>query len=193
MINPKGFEFQKDLKENSEKKFFYKNETDWQYTENLGWSDYLYIVGGGHCSLSLSRVMRDLDFFVHVIDERQNLNTMEQNLFANKLQTIDSFEDIEACISSVKKIYLVVMTVGYRSDALVLKKLLHKNFFYAGLLGSEAKVKKLKSELIEGGIESSKLKALNAPIGIPINSRSPEEIAISIAAQIIAKKNAQLN
>ena len=81
------------------------------------------------------------------------------------------------------------MTVGYRTDKLVLKELIHQQYKYLGLLGSSQKIETLFKELIEEGFEETKLKQVFSPIGLNINSKTTQEIAISIAAEIIAVKN----
>ena len=85
--------------------------------------------------------------------------------------------------------YVVVMTLGYASDKVVIKQLVDRDVKYFGVLGSKAKMATLMKELKNEGIDSDRLARIRTPIGIPINSRTPEEIAISIAAEIIAVKN----
>ena len=82
------------------------------------------------------------------------------------------------------------MTLGYVSDAVVIRQLADRDFKYFGVLGSRAKMGTLMKELRSEGIEEQRLSRIRTPIGLPINSRTPEEIAISIAAEIIAVKNA---
>jgi xanthine dehydrogenase accessory factor len=84
---------------------------------------------------------------------------------------------------------VVVMTVGYQTDAAVIRKLIDKDFKYFGVLGSKAKMAALLRELKNDGFAAEKLNRIRTPVGIEINSRTPEEIAVSIAAEIIAVKN----
>ncbi|RZK47734.1 MAG: hypothetical protein EOO59_17510 [Hymenobacter sp.] len=84
--------------------------------------------------------------------------------------------------------YVVVMTVGYRTDAVVLRRLLGHSYRYLGVMGSAAKVAELRRVLAEEGFDVS---GLRGPIGVPINSRTPEEIAVSVAAELIAARNSQ--
>ena len=74
-------------------------------------------------------------------------------------------------------------------DVETLKSIIHYNFSYLGVMGSQTKIDKIKAQLLEYGIEQEKLSQLYAPIGEPINSQTPFEIAVSIAAQIIKVKN----
>jgi xanthine dehydrogenase accessory factor len=114
---------------------------------------------------------------------------MEQNQYAHEQHILEHYEAVDNLVPSGPDVYVVVMTLGYRSDLIVLNKLMEKSFAYLGLLGSEAKIAALKDELMKTGITQSGLKNLHAPIGLKINSHTPEEIAVSIAAEIIKIKN----
>ncbi len=81
------------------------------------------------------------------------------------------------------------MTFGHKADELVLKQLLRKEYKYIGMMGSPSKVKQIFDNLITDGFKKKELDKVHAPIGIPITSKTPEEIAVSIAAQIIKIKN----
>ena len=166
-----------------------KSETDWQYSEKLYFANHLLIIGGGHVSLALSRLMYDLNFHITVYDDRKELNTWQQNEFAHQKKLIE-YENIQALIPENDNQFVVIMTFGYRSDGLVLRQFIKQKYKYLGLLGSKTKVEKMLNELCNEGIEESKIKALHAPIGVQIKSQTPEEIAVSIAAEIILVKNA---
>ena len=81
------------------------------------------------------------------------------------------------------------MTFGYRTDDIALKALLNKEFKYIGVLGSKNKMEKLFDDYRSEGISESVLKRIHTPIGLDIKSQTPEEIAVSIAAEIIKVKN----
>ena len=131
-----------------------------------------------------------MDFYTRIFDDRPELNTIEKNRFVDEIRIIDNYEAIAEFIPSSKQTYVVVMTLGYKSDEVVIRKLLDKEFRYFGVLGSKAKMKTLLNELKKEGYSADKLVQIHTPIGLPINSRTPEEIAVSIAAEIIAVKNA---
>ena len=160
------------------------------YQERLGPKNDLYIIGGGHCALALSEFMSKLDFYIRVYDDRPDLNTLASNSFADEREIIDSYESIGGLIDSNPRGYVVAMTLGYRSDEAVIKQLVNKDFRYFGVLGSEAKMATVMRNLIEAGIDKERLSKIHTPIGLPIKSHSPEEIAVSIAAEIISIKNA---
>lgn len=191
-INSDGFCFYEKLIPELDFRFDRKEEELWEYEEKLGYKNQLYIIGGGHCSLALSKIMTELDFYVHVFDERSNLNTMNENQFAMQVEVLKSFEGIQAMIPEGNSSYVVVMTVGYRTDLIVLKELVKLNYHYIGLLGSQAKVDRILKELHEEGYSSNWLQKIYAPVGLQIKSQTPEEIAVSIAAEIIQVKNASI-
>ena len=168
-------------------KRFEQKENGWSYSELIGFSDYIHIIGGGHVSLAFSKLMHELDFHVTVYDDRENLNTMQQNAFAHEKFLIN-YETIDTLIPDGND-FVVIMTFGYRTDGVVLRRLINKKLRYLGLLGSKAKIEKMLNELREEGVEEKIIQSINAPIGIQINSQTPTEIAVSIAAEIIKLKN----
>lgn len=186
-----GFEIPENLTQSDTFIFEKKSETAFYFSEKLGFVERIHIIGGGHCSLAFSKFMKELNFFVSVYDDREELFTMEQNIFAHT-KTICSYDNITDKIPEGENEYVVIMTFGYRSDGVVLRRLMNKKFRYLGLLGSKAKIEKIFSELRNEGVNDLLLESIHAPVGLPIKSRTPEEIAISIAAEIIKVKNVHL-
>jgi len=166
------------------------SETDWIYKEKTGYKNQLFIVGGGHCSLALSALMSSMDFYIRLYDERSALNSIEENDFVHEKHIVSSYSQLSTLIPSGKNHYVVIMTVGYRTDYEAIKALLHKDFKYMGILGSRKKMDKLFAGLETENVDIEKLNQAYTPIGIPIKSQTPEEIAVSIAAEIIMIKNA---
>ena len=166
-------------------------ENEFTFTEKLGIKNRLFIVGGGHCCLALSGLMSKLDFHVSIFDDRPELNTIHKNQFADAITIVDSYENIAQMIASGTDTYVVVMTIGYKFDEIVIRALFEKDFRYFGVLGSRAKMKTLLKSLENAGFAKDRLARIRTPIGLPINSRTPEEIAVSIAAEIISVKNSK--
>lgn len=164
-------------------------DVEFIYRELLA-SPNLYIIGGGHCALALSEMMSKLGFRISIFDDRPELNTIEKNEFADYATIIDEYVKISEYLPNDAEAYVVVMTLGYSSDKVVIKQLCDREFKYFGVLGSKAKMATLMKELKEAGTDPDRLARIRTPIGIPINSRTPEEIAVSIAAEIISVKNA---
>ncbi len=171
--------------------YYFKQEADdFLFLEKTGYKNHLHIVGGGHCSLAFSKLMRGMDFYIHVYEERGGLNTLEQNVFAHEKMIVPSYSSLKTFIAGGENVYVVIMTFGYRSDDDALRALLGKKFKYLGMLGSKKKIEKMFTEYRTEGIDEEYLQNVHSPIGMQIKSQTTEEIAVSIAAEIIAVKNA---
>jgi len=160
----------------------------WHLSESASLPNKVYIIGGGHVGFALSEVLALLDFEIHILDHRENLNTMQANIFAHDAQTI-AFEEVEKYIPEGQNIYVVIMSFGYRTDEIIIRRLLGRNFKYLGMMGSKEKIATLFENLIADRFEASQLAEVHAPIGIDIKSETTQEIAISVAAQLISIKN----
>ena len=165
-----------------------KDEQNWFFQENISQQDTIYIIGGGHVGLALSKVMSLLDFFVILFDNRQNLQTMDLNEYADE-KIVINYNDIENYIHEGDHSYIAIVSHTHKTDMFTLQKVMNKNFRYIGMMGSKSKVKSVMNELRQLGYNEEKLKSIHSPIGININSETPEEIAISIAAEIIKIRN----
>ena len=173
-------------------KFQNSGENEFVYEENLGLKNKLFIIGGGHCALALSELMSKMDFYISLFDDREQLNTLAKNEFVHEKRIIESYEKIGEYIQSGDNVYVVVMTLGYKFDEIVIKQLIDNDFKYFGVLGSRAKMKILLKTLANEGFDKENLARIHTPIGLPINSQTPTEIAVSIAAEIIKVKNSKV-
>ncbi len=165
-----------------------EGENSWRFSMPIGPQDTLTIVGGGHVGLALSRVMSTLPFRIVVLDDREDLPTLAQNSWAHATHTIQWSEVAEAVVKGDRS-WVVIMTRGHLHDTTVLRRLLPLNLHYLGMMGSAAKVRQVFDLMEREGLKPSDLSHVHAPIGIPIKSHTPEEIAISIAAEIIQVRN----
>ena len=186
-LSPSTFGFSDTAIENKYKTSINTAE-DWTFKELIGFKNTLYIVGGGHVGLAVSELFLKLGFYVVVFDNRTQLNTFEGNQFAHKKQLI-AYSEIENYISEGKDSYIAIMTNKYTDDKIVLSQLIRNNYKFIGVLGSIAKLKTMWTALLKEGFTQKELNRIHAPIGIAIKSQTPDEIAISIAAQIIQVKN----
>ena len=164
------------------------DENNWRYNEQMGLINTLYIFGGGHVSVPLSQVANLLEFRVEIIDNREGLSTIQENHFAHKI-TIAEYNDISHLVPEGKNNYAVIMTAGHKADQIILKQLVTKKIKYIGMIGSKNKTKTIFDNLLNEGIKPEDLNKVDAPIGLSINSQTPAEIAISIAAKIIQVRN----
>jgi xanthine dehydrogenase accessory factor len=191
VLSPAGISFDNAIPEKNYD-YTFESEDNWLFKEKAGYKEQLFIIGGGHCALALSRLMRSMDFYIRVYDERDDLKTMIENEAAHEKHFISDYTQLKELIPSGDDHYVVIMTFGYRSDDIALRSLAGKNFRYTGLLGSQHKIEKLFNEYKNGGIKEDWLKSVYSPIGLPVKSQTPVEIAVSIAAEIIKVKNESL-
>ncbi|MDA3929099.1 MAG: XdhC family protein [Prolixibacteraceae bacterium] len=164
------------------------SEKVWELEECISKTNTLFIFGAGHVGKALSRIVYELDFRIVFLDDRNKESLCESNSSDQHIHTVD-YQNIASLIPEGKHIYVVIMTFGHQSDEIVLQQLLDKKIKYLGLLGSKAKLHSIFSNLLNKGITQQQLDAVHSPIGIPIHSHTPAEIAVSIAAELIAIRN----
>lgn len=159
------------------------SEHDWHYQEAIGVCKQAYIVGGGHVSLAVSKILATLDLDITVIDERDNPDTFSNNHYAQRKLNIP-YRDISAAIAEGDQVFVLTMTHSHKTDEKVAGLLADKRVRYLGVLGSHKKIEQLKTNLAPRlSVES--LQRIRGPIGLPIKSHTPAEIAVSIAAELI--------
>ncbi len=163
------------------------SKNTWTYTENINPKNQLYIIGAGHVGLATSEIFSKLNFEITMIDDRKDLNTLNNNQFIDN-KIITNYESINQFIPEGENTFVAIMTQGFKTDKIVLKKLIDKNVKYLGLLGSKTKLKTMFEVLEKEGISKNLLKKIHAPIGLAINSKTPMEIAVSIAAEVVGVK-----
>jgi len=145
----------------------------------------LYIVGAGHVGHQLGRLAPAVGFRVHVVDDREKFANRDRFPSADAVHVADIGDWLTraelpppACV--------VIVTRGHRHDFDALKAVAGRDLRYVGVIGSRAKVARLVELLLADGVPSEWLRALHAPIGLDIGAVTPEEIAISILAELIA-------
>jgi xanthine dehydrogenase accessory factor len=178
-----------DLPRAADDKVLHKQDPEhWHYRERLGSMPRIIILGAGHVGLALSRTMNQLGFHVHLMDDRADLNTMAANQWAHTRSVVD-YEHIGDVITADPELYVVLVSFGYRTDDVLVRQLVRKRFKYLGMMGSVEKIRKLLADMRKDGFSEEELARIRTPIGLPINSKTPEEIAVSIAAEIVLVKN----
>ena len=165
--------------------------TTWHYLERLHHQPVAHIFGGGHVGLALSEVLHFLGFYIKIYDDREGLNTLEENHFAHEKHII-AYEQADEMVQSDPSDYAVIMTTGYRQDKLIFRQLLTREWYYIGMLGSDKKIQTLRGELAAEGFDPACWGKVFAPIGVPVFSKTAREIAVSIAAEMIREKNRDL-
>lgn len=154
----------------------------------FGGKPKLVVLGGGHVGKEVARLGSFLDFEVTVIDDREEFVRKELFPEADHLYCHD-FETLEEILPTDKNTFYVVVTRGHAADRSCVAQILNREFSYLGMIGSRLKVKKTLELLAEQGFLEEQLKRIHAPIGLKIGARTPEEIAVSIAAELILEKN----
>ena len=144
----------------------------------------VFIFGGGHVSMELAKTLKYVGFEYVVWDDRENFANVER--FPDAKEVICApFDDIVDRIKITNKDMVVVMTRGHVYDYIVEKQILKTDAAYIGVIGSSSKNKVVREKLLMDGYSENEINRVCAPIGIPIAADTPEEIAISIAAEII--------
>ena len=167
----------------------WQGEENWRFLESLGIKETLYIFGGGHVSLALSQLMHLLGFSITVYDNRTpEVNTLLANVYADRKAIVD-YEQAAKTLPEGSNVFAVIMTQGHAFDELVLRHLAAKDLAYLGMMASRKKRETLYGRLVASGLAEEALARVDSPIGIQINSRTPMEIAVSIAARIIEIRN----
>lgn len=144
----------------------------------------LFIVGAGHIALPLAKLGQMTGFTVAVLDDRKEFANVERFPTVEKVIC----GDIESTLSKTKitsSTYIVIVTRGHQYDLEALKSVINSKAAYIGMIGSKTKVSTAFQELRGMGIPEDRLKQVHAPIGLDIGAETPEEIAVSIIAEII--------
>lgn len=165
-----------------------ESATGWRAHIPVGLTETLYLAGGGHVALAVSRVMATLPFRIVVLDDRPELATLEANRWAHERRIVN-WATVDREVLPGEHSWIVIMTHGHRHDADVLERLLPLDLRFLGMLGSNAKVQAVRSGLLARGADPDRLAKVRAPVGLPIASHTPPEIAVSIAAQLVGERN----
>ena len=161
------------------------------YIEPIEPSPELYIIGAGHVGFHLARVAHEVGFRVHVVDDREKFANRER--FPDAAEVI--VDDIPAWIARAglpPHAYAVVVTRGHTNDLEALRALAPLELRYLGLIGSRAKVARIYEALVAEQMPPDTLKHVHAPIGLDIGAVTPQEIAVSILAELIAVKHGKV-
>jgi xanthine dehydrogenase accessory factor len=144
----------------------------------------VYILGAGHIGFAVAKIAKIAGFKVTVVDDRPAYANKERFPDADKI-LVEEPADSLSKININKLSYLVIACRGHLEDQQTLIEALKTNAFYIGLLGSKKKVKTIFANMVKEGVPQESLKRIHAPIGVPIATDTPEEIAISIVAEIV--------
>ncbi|MDE0219197.1 MAG: XdhC family protein [Spirochaetaceae bacterium] len=161
----------------------------WRYREDLLNRRRIAVIGGGHCAAALGAVMAPLGYRVHVFDTRARVVSHDRATAVGGLSIVADYADVGPAIDHPEFTATVVMTADYRTDVRALLGVAPLSFPFIGLMGGRKKIARILSLLREEGISPETIERIHAPVGLDIGSQTPEEIAISIAAQILRERN----
>ena len=157
------------------------------YIEPILPDEKLVIFGAGHITRSLAPLMRGAGFQVSVVEDSPDL--LQKDKFPETEDLIlTDMEQFARDLPSDPGTYIVLLSRGFSKDKAILTQLIQKDFKYIGMIGSLRKINTIKKDLQKEGIPEEAFSKLKAPIGLDIGAETPEEIAISIAAEIVAVK-----
>lgn len=142
------------------------------------------LFGGGHCSLALCPLLTTVGFRVTVVDDRPELVTKERFPTADAVICCD-LNRVTETVPIGEEDYVVVMTNGHSHDFAVQEQVLRGKYAYIGVIGSRAKTASVNARLREAGISEAAIASVHTPIGTAIKAVTPEEIAVSIAGEMI--------
>jgi xanthine dehydrogenase accessory factor len=151
--------------------------------------DKLIIFGGGHIGRELARIATGLNFKITVVDDRPDILREYHPPVVTILTNSDYTADFPAID---RNCYIVIVTRGHACDRSVLARVVNADCAYIGMIGSRSKIAKTFASLEDDGIEKSRLALVHAPIGLDIGAEGPSEIAIAIAAELIAVRKSLL-
>jgi xanthine dehydrogenase accessory factor len=152
-----------------------------------------FIFGAGHISKALSQVASLAGFSTVVVDNRDTFANRDRFPEASAIHAAE-YEDVFPTLSINESSYIIIVTRGHRDDMRVLKLAVATPARYIAMIGSKRKVLNVVRELEKEGIPRSEFERIYAPMGLDIGAISPEEIAISVAAEMIAvRRNAGSN
>jgi len=154
------------------------------YIEPISPPPRVIIFGGGHISLFLSKISSLVGFQVAVIDDRPQFANAERFPEADEV-IAEEFPLVFPRLKVNRSSYLVIVTRGHAYDQEVLEWALGQEVKYIGMIGSRKKIQTVYSALKEKGIRNEQLEPVHAPIGLGIGALTPEEIAVSIVAEMI--------
>ena len=145
---------------------------------------HIYIFGAGHCGYALARSAALAGFSIHVLDDRPEVATRERYPMAASI-TVGNYAELSAQVQPTKEAYITIMTEGHSGDETVLENVLRKECWYIGMMASTRKREIIYSNLLKKGITEQELEKVYSPIGLKIAAETPEEIAVSIVAELI--------
>jgi xanthine dehydrogenase accessory factor len=145
----------------------------------------LLLMGGGHLAQAIAEAAQEVEFKVSVADDRASFANRERFPGAQKT-IVAPFEEGLDSMNVTENSFILIVTRGHGYDQVVLEKAIQTPARYIGLVGSRRKIRIILKNLLEKGVPPEAFSRLYAPIGLEIGSETPQEIAVSVVAELIA-------
>ena len=158
------------------------------FIEHLKRQAHLVICGGGHVSQQVIKLAGKVGFHVTVLEDRPYFADRAREAGAD-LVLCDAFEKSLQGIAGTPDTYFLVVTRGHRFDRACLEQILKKPYAYVGMMASRGRSALLKKQMAGDGFDRKALDEMHTPVGLSIYAETPEEIAVSIVAELIQIKN----
>lgn len=158
------------------------------FIEHLKRQAHLVICGGGHVSQQVIKLAGKVGFHVTVLEDRPYFADRAREAGAD-LVLCDAFEKSLQGIAGTPDTYFLVVTRGHRFDRACLEQILKKPYAYVGMMASRGRSALLKKQMAGDGFDRKALDEMHTPVGLSIHAETPEEIAVSIVAELIQIKN----
>ena len=153
----------------------------------------VYIFGAGHVGICVAQLATYVGFKVTLVDDREDFANFQKVPDAERILVVDDFENSMRTLGIGYDSYIVIVTRGHSHDKTVLKQALDTPARYVGMIGSRRKIKMIFDALLKEGVDEDLLKRVHSPIGLPIGGETPQEIAVSIVAELIQTKQASMD
>jgi xanthine dehydrogenase accessory factor len=157
------------------------------YIEPIVTAPALYLFGAGHVGLSTYRIAHSAGFQVTMVDDREAFANRERFPEAREIVVAD-LDTAMGLVKPAANSYILIFTPSHMMDMRVLRWAVTTPARYIGMMGSKRKVTGIFHELQKEGIPAERFKAVHAPVGLDIGAQPPEEIAISVVAEMIANR-----
>ena len=158
------------------------------FVEPVAMQPHLYIFGGGHVALPLARLAAQVGFQYSIVEDRPEFATPQRFPDAREL-IMAGPDQINEKITFLPSDYIAIVSRSHDIDYQALKVVLQTEFRYLGLIASKVKKRQVFSQLRDEGFKEEQINRIHSPIGLDIAAKTPEEIAVSIVAELIQVKN----
>lgn len=152
----------------------------------------VYILGAGNVAQKIGYMAKMLDFKTVVLDDREEFANRERFKNSDEIRVIPSFDNLLNYIKVDSRSYIIIVTRGNIFDKDVLAQVLETDAKYIGMIGSRTKRDAVYEYLLNEGYTTGDLERVYCPIGLPISAKTPEEIAVSIAAELVKVRRSTL-